>query len=56
MSDIGPTATHAYAAVGTYSVTLTVTDDLGVVGTQTRDLNVVNNVWTPGSVLEGVVR
>lgn len=48
-SDTGPTPTHTYAAVGTYSVTLTVTDDLGVAGTLKRVLEVVNNLWPTAS-------
>ncbi|MGY1649769.1 PKD domain-containing protein [Geodermatophilus sp. SYSU D01119] len=36
----GPQATHAYAAGGTYTVRLTVTDDLGLTGTATRQVTV----------------
>ena len=38
VSGPGPTVTHAYAASGTYRVTLTVTDNAGVIATQSRDL------------------
>ena len=38
----GPTVTHAYAAHGTYRVTLTVSNDSGVLATQSRDI-VVNS-------------
>ena len=34
----GPTASRTYAAAGTYTVTLTVTDNEGGVGTADRDL------------------
>ena len=37
----GATATHAYAAEGTYTVRLTVTDDQGATGTTTREVTVV---------------
>lgn len=37
----GVTATHAYAVSGTYTVTLTVTDDRGDTATTTRDVTVV---------------
>ncbi|MEU1971945.1 PKD domain-containing protein [Microbacterium sp. NPDC019599] len=36
----GSTASHTYAAAGTYSVVLTVTDNDGVVGTSTKSLTV----------------
>jgi PKD repeat protein len=36
----GATTSHAYAAAGNYSVTLTVTDNKGVVGTSTRQITV----------------
>ncbi len=36
----GRTASHTYAASGTYTVTLTVTDDTGLTGTTTRDVTV----------------
>ncbi|MEM8486621.1 MAG: PKD domain-containing protein [Bacteroidota bacterium] len=38
----GETATHSYDAVGTYSVSLTVTDNLGATNTTTQDVDVVN--------------
>ncbi len=37
-TDSGPTVTHVYALSGTYRVTLTVTDNAGVIATQSRDL------------------
>lgn len=36
----GPTATHTYAAAGTYEVVLTVTDDEGATATTTRSVTV----------------
>jgi PKD repeat protein len=48
-SDTGPTPAHVYAATGTYRITLTVTDDLGVASTQSRDLEIINDVWPTAS-------
>ncbi len=39
----GPTATHSYAAAGTYQVSLTVTDDGGAASTVTRSVTVAPN-------------
>ena len=36
----GATASHTYAAAGTYTITLTVTDNLGATGTTTRSVTV----------------
>lgn len=38
----GAVVTHAYAAIGTYPVTLTVTDDLGKTGSRTLSVTVVD--------------
>lgn len=38
----GPTPSHTYAAGGTYSVTLTVTDSLGLTGSQTQNVTVTD--------------
>src|SRR6266852_2287647 len=38
----GPTAMHAYAAAANYTITLTVTDNGGASGAQTKTLSVVN--------------
>jgi len=39
----GPTVTHAYAAPGAYSATLTVTDNEGMSSSVTREVTVVSN-------------
>ncbi len=39
----GETATHTYAAGGTYTVTLTVTDDKGATGTETQSVTVTKS-------------
>nr|WP_269779424.1 PKD domain-containing protein [Propioniciclava soli] len=41
---VDPVATHTYAAAGTYTVTLTVTDEHGAVGQATREVTVSPNV------------
>jgi TolB protein len=46
-TDSGPTATHSYAASGTYTVTLTAEDGAGVTGTQSRSLVVSSNNLPP---------
>jgi prepilin-type N-terminal cleavage/methylation domain-containing protein len=38
-SSSGPTTTHTYASAGSYAVSLTVVDDEGATGTQTRIVN-----------------
>jgi len=64
-----PTATHAYAALGTYEVSLTVTDNLGFTSTVTKALAITANgvadpyaatgsatgVSTAGATLAGTV-
>jgi PKD repeat protein len=45
----GMTATHTYAAAGTYSVTLTVTDDLGATGSANQSVSVTAPATTPGT-------
>nr|MDJ0807338.1 PKD domain-containing protein [Gammaproteobacteria bacterium] len=39
---------HTYAAAGTYSVTLTVTDDLGATGAVTKSVSVTAPAPAPG--------
>lgn len=43
----GPTASHAYAGDGTYRITLTVTDALGLTATFARDVSVTAPVEEP---------
>jgi PKD repeat protein len=42
-----PTASHAYAAAGTYQVSLTVTDRLGFTSTTTHQVSVAGGAQTP---------
>jgi PKD repeat protein len=52
----GPDATHTYAAAGTFTVTLTVTDNLGGIGTATEQLIVApaasEDCTTSGTVVD----
>jgi PKD repeat protein len=40
----GVTATHSYSVLGTYPVTLTVTDSAGIQGTSSQNVTIVNGV------------
>ncbi|MBC7093129.1 PKD domain-containing protein, partial [Candidatus Bipolaricaulota bacterium] len=44
----GPTVSHAYGAAGAYTVTLTVTDNLGATGTKTQTIQVGPPPILPG--------
>lgn len=46
----GTTASRTYAASGTYSVVLTLTDNAGQTGTQTQSVTVTTSVPTPANV------
>jgi PKD repeat protein len=52
MTGTGPKPTHAYAAAGTYAVTLTVTDDMAATGTATTSAVVVVGNAAPVAVAD----